>query len=112
MSPDAPQIQFSGPVAGRRAGLTEFVHPIRALSYETEWSDPIDLLFVDGLHDRFNVVRDFRHFEPHLGAGALVLFHDYADYYPGVRDFVDELVASGGWAVAAAAHSMRMLRRV
>jgi predicted O-methyltransferase YrrM len=92
------------------AGVGACVRPLRALSYETDWTDPIDLLFVDGLHDRLNVERDFRHFEPFLTDDAVVLFHDYADYYPGVRDFVDELTRNG-WRVGAGAGSMRLLQR-
>jgi predicted O-methyltransferase YrrM len=91
------------------AGLSAFVEPVRALSYETQWDDAIDLLFVDGLHDRFNVERDYRHFAHFLTQDAAVLFHDYATYYPGVVDFVDLLVANEGWRVAARAGSMIML---
>ena len=93
------------------AGVSELVEPVRSLSYETEWDRPIDLLFVDGLHDRLNVERDFRHFEPFLAEGACVLFHDYAHYYPGVVEFVDLLVAGEGWEMADRASSMAMLHR-
>lgn len=93
------------------AGLAELVEPVRSLSYEIEWQRPIDLLFVDGLHDRGNVERDFRHFENFLAPGAVVLFHDYADYYPGVVEFVDYLIAAESWRVAARAGSMAMLHR-
>lgn len=91
------------------AGVTAFVEPMRALSYEVKWGGAIDLLFVDGLHDRFNVERDYRHFAQFLTPDAIVLFHDYAPYYPGVVDFVDVLIANEGWRVAASAGSMIML---
>lgn len=93
------------------AGVAHLVEPVRSLSYETEWSRPIDLLFVDGLHDRLNVERDFRHFAPFLTPPAVVLFHDYASYYPGVVAFVDQIVAEEGWAVVARAGSMIMVHR-
>jgi hypothetical protein len=93
------------------AGVSDVVEPVRSLSYETEWSRPIDLLFVDGLHDRLNVERDYRHFAPFLAPSAVVLFHDYANYYPGVVAFVDQLVANEGWAVTERAASMIMLHR-
>ncbi|NIJ18771.1 putative O-methyltransferase YrrM [Sphingomonas naasensis] len=93
------------------AGVARFVEPVRSLSYEVAWSRPIDLLFVDGLHDRLNVERDFRHFAPFLAPSAAVLFHDYASYYPGVVAFVDEIVAREGWEVAARAGSMIMVHR-
>lgn len=93
------------------AGVAHVVEPVRSLSYETPWSRPIDLLFVDGLHDRMNVERDFRHFAPFLTPFAVALFHDYAGYYPGVVAFVDELVANEGWTVVARAGSMIMVHR-
>lgn len=93
------------------AGVAELIEPVRSLSYETPWDRPIDLLFVDGLHDRLNVERDFRHFERFLAPGAAVLFHDYARYYPGVVQFVDLLVAHEGWQIAARARSMVMVHR-
>ena len=96
------------------AGVAEQVRPVRALSYEVDWPQvgegrAIDLLFVDGLHDRMNVERDFRCFAPFLASSAVVLFHDCADYYPGVRDFIADLVASESWQVLGAADSMRLL---
>jgi predicted O-methyltransferase YrrM len=91
------------------AGVTAFVEPMRASSYEVDWDGAIDLLFVDGLHDRLNVERDYRHFAHFLTPHAIVLFHDYAPYYPGVVDVVDLLVANEGWRVAARARSMIML---
>lgn len=94
-----------------KAGLAHLVEPVRSLSFETPWTLTINLLFIDGLHDRLNVERDFRHFAPFLGEDALVLFHDYASYYPGVIAFVDHLASHESWVVIAAAGSMRMLRR-
>lgn len=93
------------------AGVSEVIEPVCSLSYETEWNRPIDLLFVDGLHDRLNVERDFRHFAGFLKPDAVVLFHDYANYYPGVVAFVDELVAGEGWEIADRALSLIMLQR-
>lgn len=95
-----------------RAGLGDVVHPIRQRSYEVAWDAPIRLLLVDGLHDYENVARDLRHFEAHLAPGALVAFHDYADYYPGVRQFVDETVAGGGYRWVGRARSLAVLQRL
>ena len=75
------------------------------------WSGAIDLLVVDGLHDYAAVAADFHAFEPWLGPDARAAFHDYADYYPGVRAFVDELAAGGGWQIESAAASLRILSR-
>jgi predicted O-methyltransferase YrrM len=93
------------------AGIAQIVEPVRLLSFETPWTVPIDMLFIDGLHDRLNVERDFRHFAPFLNSTGVVLFHDYADYYPGVVAFVDQLVREEGWTLLDASGSMRMLHR-
>lgn len=36
----------------------------------------IDFLFIDGLHEKEEVMKEFRHFEPELNDGAIVMFHD------------------------------------
>jgi hypothetical protein len=91
------------------AGLTETVEVIRQCSYEVEWSRPIAFLLIDGLHDYFNVSRDFDHFEKWVVPGGYVAFHDYADYYPGVRAFVDELLAAGRYERVHLAHSLMVV---
>lgn len=93
------------------AGLSDLVTTVQKRSYEVEWDRPISFLLVDGLHDYANVSRDFLHFEPWLQEGAYAAFHDYADYYPGVRSFVDELLASGRYALVRRSETMVLIRR-
>jgi predicted O-methyltransferase YrrM len=76
---------------------------------EAACDEPIGLLLVDGLHDYASVVADFHAFADRLAPGARVAFHDYSDYFPGVRRFVDELVASGGYQVVSHAQSLIVL---
>ena len=38
---------------------------------------------------------------PALAPGGLLLFHDYADYFPGVQRCVDDLLQSPGWDFVA-----------
>jgi predicted O-methyltransferase YrrM len=94
-----------------QAGVADVIELLLTRSYETEWRDPISLLLVDGLHDYDSVARDFRHFEPWLVDGGLIAFHDYADYYPGVVQFVDLLTDSGDYERVQLAASMMLLRR-
>ena len=115
---DDTSIQTVGPSFDRfqrnlaAAGITECVVPIRKCSFEVEWSDPISLLLVDGLHDYTNVARDFFHFEQHVVPGGLVAFHDYADYYPGVKAFVNEVLATGFYQRVAIAASLIVVQKV
>ncbi len=86
----------------RRAGLSDVVVPVRQASAEVVWSGSIALLFIDGLHDLENVTADYGRFAPSVPVGGLIAFHDYTNpNYPGVRSFVDGLVASGELAVHA-----------
>ncbi len=46
------------------------------------WSEPIDLLFIDGGHSYDQVRKDIELFVPYVKPGSFVLFHDYiADKY-------------------------------
>lgn len=94
-----------------RAELSPFVEIVQARAQDVEWSEPLCLLLIDGLHDYPNVLKDFSHFEPSLVDGALVLFHDYAEYFPGVPAFVDELVASGRYEAVERARSLIVVRK-
>ncbi len=94
------------------AGLTNLVEPIRKPSYQVAWEQPIAVLVIDGLHDYVNVARDFRHFESFVRQGGIVLFHDYADYFPGVRGFVDELLDTGAYQKVACVRSLMVVEKV
>jgi hypothetical protein len=95
-----------------QARLSPFVEIVQAHAEDVPWSEPLCLLLIDGLHDYPNVLKDFSHFEPHLVDGALVAFHDYAKYFPGVPAFVDELSASGRYETLARAKSLIVLRKL
>jgi glycosyltransferase involved in cell wall biosynthesis len=101
--------QFRNNIA--RAGLQTFVETVQARAADVAWSEPICLLLVDGLHDYDSVARDFRQFEAHLADSALVAFHDYADYFPGVKRFVDELLRDGDYALVEKASSLIVLAK-
>jgi len=93
------------------AGLRDVVVTIQRRSFDVAWNQPVSMLFIDGLHDYANVSRDFHHFEAHVVPGGYVAFHDYAGYYPGVKTFVNELLASGGYEQVVCVRSMMLLRK-
>ncbi len=93
------------------AELSDIVTAIAQKSYELQWSEAIDLLFIDGLHDYPNVARDFYHFADWITAGGLVAFHDYSAHYPGVRSFVNELLGSGDFSLLAQRDSLVVLEK-
>jgi hypothetical protein len=91
--------------------LTSVIETVVKRSYEVTWDKPIGLLFIDGLHDYENVSRDFHHFEPWVVAGGYIAFHDYAEYYPGVKKFVDEVVALPQFELVHHVESMFVIRK-
>jgi hypothetical protein len=93
------------------AGVREVVEPIVGYAHQVRWDRPISLLVVDHLHDVASVAADFSHFEPWLVEGGLVAFHDYADYFPGVRAFVDQLLASDAYALVQRVETMVVARK-
>jgi hypothetical protein len=91
--------------------LVHIVEPVVQRSYEVNWDRAISLLFIDGLHDYLNVSRDFHHFEQWVVAGGYIVFHDYADYYPGVKLFVDEVLADSKFEFVACVRSLLVIRK-
>jgi predicted O-methyltransferase YrrM len=94
------------------AGLAGVVEAVQKHSYEVAWDRPIPFLFIDGLHDYPNVSRDFYHFEPFVTPGGFIAFHDYADFFPGVKCLVDELLASGQYRRLGVARSMIVVEKL
>lgn len=93
------------------AGLTDFTHIIKGKSCEVHWNKPISLLFIDGLHDYRNVAMDFCHFEEWIELGGFVVFHDYADYFPGVKKFVREILDTGQYLKVDQSESLIVLQK-
>ena len=95
-----------------QAGLEEVVTLIQQCSFEVEWDRPISYIFIDGLHDYPNVARDHWHFAAHVKKGGYIAFHDYADYYPGVQAFVNELLAGEEYVKVAQAKSLIVIQKL
>ena len=93
------------------AGLSGIVETVRQRSSDVQWRGPISLLFIDGLHDYSNVARDFWHFESHVVPGGYVAFHDYADYYPGVKALVHEVLVTGSYRRVHLARTLMVLQK-
>jgi len=81
----------------RAAGVDPHVQLIHATSVEAAvaWpGEPVELLFVDGLHTHDAVVADIESWSPFLAPRACVVFDDYL-VYPAVRSALRELRARG-----------------
>jgi hypothetical protein len=93
------------------SGLSPVVEVVARRSFEVTWEKPIAFLLIDALHDYGNVSRDFRHFESWVVEGGYIAFHDYADYYPGVKLFVDEILALPQYEKVHCSGSMIVVRK-
>jgi|GEM_PF-729946 len=75
------------------------------------WVHASHLVLVDGRHDYAGVTDDVRRYAPALVPGGLLVFHDYADYFPDVLRCVDELLLGDGYDFVAQAGSLIALCR-
>lgn len=94
------------------AGLNDVVQIIQDRSYNVQWHQPVSFLFIDGLHDYESVSTDFNHFEKWLVKGGCVAFHDYADYFPGVKRFVDKLLITGCYQKITTVESIIIIQKL
>jgi predicted O-methyltransferase YrrM len=85
----------------RHHDASDCVDVIRARSWELDWSTPVAMLFIDALHERAEVSRDFRSFERWLVPDGFVAFHDHSSAFPGVMALVRELTGAGLWSLVA-----------
>ena len=95
----------------QRAGLNDIVETVQGQACSIKWKAPISFLIIDGLHDYPNVSRDFWQFAPFVQPGGYIAFHDYADYYPGVQAFVNELLQSASYKKQQVADSLIILSK-
>ena len=94
------------------AGIADVVEIVQDSCQNIEWHLPVSFLLIDGLHDYMNVSRDFRRFSDWIRVGGYVAFHDYADYYPGVKVFVNELLGTAVYKKMALIDSLIILIKV
>lgn len=92
-------------------GIKNYVEPIKAKSQYVKWESSIDMLFIDGLHDYYHVARDFWLFEHAVKSGGYIAFHDYADYYEGVKSLVHEALKSQKYTKASLSDSLIVLQK-
>ena len=74
------------------------------------WERTSQLLLIDGQHDYKSVRGDVERYTPQLAPGGLLVFHDYADYFPDVQRCVDELLLETNFEFVAHVGSLIALR--
>lgn len=94
------------------AGLREKIQQVPVVTKDLQWQDPVAFLLIDWLHDYANVKADFNAFQHCLQPGACIAFHDYASYFPGVVQFVNELLLQDAYIKMAQAGSLIIIEKI
>jgi predicted O-methyltransferase YrrM len=89
--------------ARRHDGPRVVWHVERSEDAGRRWSDPVDVVFIDGDHAEAATRSDWELFSPHVTAAGHVLFHDAIgpQALPGPSAVVAEVRARPGWDVVA-----------
>lgn len=91
--------------------LLETIIPLVGLSSEVRWDKEISFLLIDGLHDYLSISDDFYRFAPFIKENGFVAFHDYADYFPDVQAFVNDLIIRKNYLMVHLNDSLAVLRK-
>jgi len=97
-----------------RAGVNCRVLAIQNTSIDAaaQWTNgSIRVLFIDGLHTLEGVRSDFESWSSFVVEGGGIIFHDYDNQHPAVKQYVDELIASGKIVPLVTIPSMLMARK-
>jgi cephalosporin hydroxylase len=80
----------------RAAGVEHLVeaHVATSLEVAAGWTQPVDLLYVDGWHSYDAVFADGEAWLPHLSSSGVVVFDDY-NAYDDVREGIHDLANRG-----------------
>jgi predicted O-methyltransferase YrrM len=97
---------------------------IKKFSFDAvkDWTEPIDLLFLDGDHSEEAVLRDWHDWSKFVIPGGIVIFHDarvfengWTKESDGRVKVVNELFREGkevGWEIIEEVHSLVVVRRL
>jgi predicted O-methyltransferase YrrM len=71
-------------------------HDLEILNKLIEYTDEIDILFIDGDHSYNGVILDFEMYSKLVKSGGYIIFDDYNDYQysPQVKPAVDNIVSN------------------
>lgn len=96
----------------QEACLENIVEAFKGQAQDIIWNKAISLLLIDGLHDYIQVAKDFRHFADWVVQNGYIAFHDYANYYPGVMAFVNELLQTGRYKEVCTVETLIVLQKL
>jgi predicted O-methyltransferase YrrM len=84
-------------VVARAGGPRVHWHVARSQDVGRGWTEPVDVVFIDGDHSPEGVREDWDVWHPHVKPGGFVAFHDARDPGLGPTQVVSELFPLPGW---------------
>ena len=101
--------------ARRRGGPALRWHVTTSEEAAREWSEPLDLVFIDGDHSEAACRLDWRLWSRFVEPGGVVAFHDARGGDPGPTAVVEELFGGDGtpgWRIAAQQETIVAVERL
>ncbi|MGK3967331.1 class I SAM-dependent methyltransferase [Sorangium sp. So ce118] len=93
-------------------GIRPSVHRLASTQAATRFAGAsLDLVFLDGSHDRAAVLADLEAWWPRLKPGAVLAGHDHNEKHAGVMEAVARFMASAGRVIERGAGSVWWTRR-
>ena len=99
-------------VVARAGGPRVHWHLERSQEVGRRWSEPVDVVFVDGDHSPEGVREDWAVWHPHVRPGGFVAFHDAREPGSGPTQVVEELFPMPGWEISHEVDDIVAVRRV
>jgi predicted O-methyltransferase YrrM len=93
-------------VVGRAGGPRVHWHVARSQDVGRDWSETVDVVFIDGDHSPDAVREDWEAWHPHVRPGGFVAFHDAREPGLGPTQVVNDLFPLAGWEVTHEAGNM------
>ena len=98
--------------AVRGGGPTVHWHVARSQDVGRRWSEPVDVVFVDGDHSPAAVREDWEVWHPHVRIGGVLAFHDAREPGGGPTQVVRELFPLPGWTISHEVGSIVAITRL
>jgi predicted O-methyltransferase YrrM len=98
-------------VVARAGGPRVHWHVARSQDVGRRWSEPVDVVFVDGDHSPDGVREDWEVWHPHVRPGGVVAFHDAKEPESGPTRVIAELFPQAGWEITHEVGSMVAVTR-
>jgi len=99
-------------VVARAGGPRVHWHVARSQDVGRDWSEPVDVVFIDGDHSPEGVREDWDVWHPHMRQGGFVAFHDAREPGLGPTQVVGELFPLPGWELYGEVDNIVAVRRL